>query len=258
MKYQGDIGLYLSGAPVPLPECALFMIQPTVKQIIQFGETDFLMAAHVLGKTEEFLKDVREGNSELEHIPIFQLLMIVIHEDKTIKSYMDVFFELCFPDYDITYTENSINFYLKDDETKQARGMITMYSFDAFQTATRELFIANSLGAEGDYNPANEAAQKIAEKLKKGRERAAANKKGADENISLYGTYISILSVALQMNMNLFFDYTPFQLIDTFLRYQEKEKYDFYRKIASTPMMDVSNMDEPKEWTRNLYPSDNS
>ena len=55
MKYQGDIGLYLSGAPVPLPECALFVTQPTVKQVVQFGETDFLTASHLLGNTEDFV-----------------------------------------------------------------------------------------------------------------------------------------------------------------------------------------------------------
>lgn len=252
MKYQGDIGLYLSGAPVPLPECALFVTQPTVKQVVQFGETDFLTASHLLGNTEDFVKGLREGNSELAFKTDFQLLMIMINEDAKIQKYLETFFELTFPDYEIKYTKNSINFLLKNQEEPKVSGMITMYSFELFQRVIKELFII-STDSEEEYNPANDAAKKIAEKLKKARVKVSEETSGNKEHVSLFGTYASILAIGLQMDINLFFNYTPFQLVDAFKRYWEKDKNDFYRKISTTPLMDVSKMEEPKEWTRNLY-----
>ena len=55
------------------------------------------------------------------------------------------------------------------------------------------------------------------------------------------------------MDINIFFNYTPFQLYDAFLRYQKKISYDFYQKVATTPLMDVSKMDEPDNWMDNIY-----
>ena len=55
------------------------------------------------------------------------------------------------------------------------------------------------------------------------------------------------------MDINIFFNYTPFQLYDAFARYFSKVSCDLYTKVSTTPLMDVSNMDEPKEWVRNLY-----
>lgn len=253
MKYKGDIGLYLSGAPIPLPECALYLTQPTIKQIVQFGETNFLMGVQLLGQTDEYFKEIKEGNPELKNKTDFQLLMVLINEDRNVQKYINTFFELTFPDYEVKYDTNSINFMLKESENKQICGMITMYSFECFQNAIKELFVV-SVDEKNDYNPANEAAAKIAEKLKKNRQKIN-EQEGSNDNVSLFGTYASILAIGLQMDINLFFNYTPFQIVDSFKRYWEKDKCDFYRKVSTTPLMDVSKMEEPEEWTRNLYPT---
>lgn len=237
-----------------MPECALFVTQPTVKQITQFGETTFLTAVHLLGETEKYLEDIRAGNPELARKSDFQLLMMLIIEDPGMRSYIDIFFELVFPDYDVKYEKNSINFFLKELESKDPSGMVTMYSFQKFQQVISELFIV-PIDPKEEYNPANEAARKIAEKLKKGKEKTQVS--SGNEINSLYGTYASVLSVGMQMDINIFFSYTPFQLMDSFKRYFEKEKCDYYKKLASTPMMDISKMDEPEDWTRNFYPVNN-
>lgn len=255
MLYQGDIGLYLSGAPVPIPECVLFITQPTIKQIEQFGETDFLMAVQLLSETEEMLKSVREGNPELADISIFQLLLASIEADESIKNNLDIFFELVFPEYNIYYEKNSINFSFKNNEDEKIiNGMVTIYSFEKFQRVIKELFSIDTTN-EKDFNPVNDQAAEIARKLKKGREKRSDNK---NSKMSLYGTYASILAIGLQMDINIFFNYTPFQIIDAFKRYWEKDKSDLYRKISTTPLMDVSKMDAPEEWTRNFYLADNN
>lgn len=105
------------------------------------------------------------------------------------------------------------------------------------------------------YDPANQRASEIAEKLKKGREKVAEikSKDSGNENMSIFGTYASVLSIGMNMDINIFYNYTPFQLYDAFSRYWFKVSYDFYQKLASTPLMDVSKMDAPREWSNNIY-----
>ena len=55
------------------------------------------------------------------------------------------------------------------------------------------------------------------------------------------------------MDINIFFNYTPFQLCDAFNRYFLKVQHDLYMKVSTTPLMDVSSMEQPEAWTDNLY-----
>lgn len=259
MLYKGDIGLYLSGAPVPIPQCAIFITQPTIKQIVQFGETNFLMASQLLGKTTEFLEEIKAGNSELSQKSDFQILLIMVKEQKEVKEYLDTFFELICPEYDVDYTNNTINFSYKENEEKTINGQITPFTFEYFQQVIREMFITQSENSE-EYDPANAAAKEIADKIKRGRQKIQEQRGqgGNKEKVSLFGTYASILAIGLQMDINLFYQYTPFQIFDAFSRYWSKVKFDFYQKIITTPMMDASKMEEPEEWTRNLYIMDST
>lgn len=249
MLYQGDVGLYLSGSPVPVNMCAIYITQPTIKQIIQFGEVDFLMAVHLLTNIEDFLGDIRnQGNLELDAMSNFQILLMLVEQDPSIKKTLNTLFELIFPDYDIKYTKNSMNFSLRNDENKNMIGQITPFTFEIFQRAIKELFSLDGKANGDDYNPANEAAKEIAKKLKRGKQKinelAGKNNKG---DMSLFGTYASILSIGMMIDINVFFNYTPFQLQDSFNRYLLKVKYDLYQKVSTTPMMDTSKMEEPEE-----------
>lgn len=219
MKYQGDVGLYLSGAPVPIPMCMVYITQPTIKQIVQLGETQFLMAVQLLTNTEDFLGDIRnEGKSELAPLSDFQILLVMIQEDPSVRMYFRVLFELIFPEYYITYTKNSIDFSLKEDSEKQMVGQITPFTFENLQAIIKELF---SLPAQSEesYNPANETAKEIAKKLKAGKDKKNKLEGKKEDNVSLFGTYASILATGMNMDMNIFFSYTPFQIYDSFKRY---------------------------------------
>lgn len=254
MKCQGDTGLYLSGSPVPIPMCMIYVTQPKIKDIIQFNETDFLMGVQLLTHTEDFLGDIRSaGNSELAKLSDFQILLVMIDQDPSIKKYLNTLFELIFPEYNLKYTKNSIDFSLREDAENQLIGQITPFTFESFQKVLKELFGLQT-DDNKDYNPANAAAAEIAKKLKVGQDKKnkLQNKK-TDKNVSLFGSYASILAIGMGMDINIFFGYTPFQLYDTFQRYWLKSKYDFYQKLVSTPMMDTSKMEEPEEWTKDLY-----
>lgn len=222
MRYQGDIGLYLSGSPIAVPMCAIYITQPTIKQIVQFGEEQFLMAVQLLSNTEEFLGDIRneQGNSELRNMSDFQILLVMIQQDSSVKKCIQNLFEIIFPDYKVEYTLNSMDFYLREEEESHMVGQITPFTFPTFQTIIKELFSLRMDGSEGEYNPANAAAKEIADKFKKAKNKRARLEKGSsDKNISIFGTYTSVLAIGMVIDINVLFGYTPFQLYDTFQRY---------------------------------------
>lgn len=246
------VGLYLSGEDVPIKDCNIVLTQPKIRDVVKFGEDEFLIGTQVLGHTNKMLEQMREGNSELEAFSDFQVLLVILKEEETIKDSVMNFLEFLFPQYEIKLTENSIDFYVEQDEKKFVGGRIFPFNFEAFQQTIADLF-EPSKDSDEEYNPANEAAAAIAKKLEEGRKRKQEMQAGKEGPQSLFGRYASILSIGLQMDINIFYDYTPFQLYDAFQRYFSKVSSDLYTKVSTTPLMDVSNMEQPKDWSRNLY-----
>ena len=256
MELKGDkrlVGLMLSGQQIQLPGANLFITQPTINQIVTFGEDDFLIAISLLGNTKKLIDKVKQGNSELQMYPDFQLLMIVLQEDLSVRMLIENLFTLIFPDYLIQIEQVAINFLVQDEENEEAQpflvGQIHPYNFEVFQNILYDLFSPKGSKEEPDFQPANEAAAAIAAKLQKGREKRA-EQRGPQ---SLFGIYCSILSIGLNIDINILYNYTPFQLYDAYSRYTSKMESDFYMRVSTMPFMDTSKMERPEEWTRNLY-----
>ena len=256
MELKGDkrlVGLMLSGQQVLIPGANLFITQPTINQIVTFGEDDFLIAVSLLGNTKRLIERIKQGNSELQMYPDFQLLMIVLQEDLSVRMLVENLFTLIFPNYLIQIEQAAINFLVQNEEDEDGQpllvGQIHPYNFEAFQNMLYDLFEPKGSKDEPDFQPANEAAAAIAAKLQKGREKRA-EQRGPQ---SLFGVYCSILSIGLNIDINILYNYTPFQLYDAYNRYVSKMESDFYMRVSTMPFMDTSKMDRPEEWTRNLY-----
>jgi len=245
MGIKGDkrkIGLILSGQPLPIEGANIFMTQPRIKDIVLFGEDDFLVAIQMLIEMKKFTESVKQGNFKLDILSDFQLLLIMMEEDPTVKEMIFNLFELIFPDYQINISEGAIDFLIED----QIVGRIHPFNFEFFQNMLSDAFIPqNDSEREPDYNPANDMAAKIAEKIKKGREKVHAQQAAAEGDHSLFADYCSVLSIGMQMDINIFFNYTPFQLYDAFKRFFSKEASDFYMRVSSMPLMDTSKMEAP-------------
>ena len=83
MSIQGDkkkLGLILSGQPLPIESANIFVTQPKVKDIVLFGEEDFLATVQLLTNMEQFTDMVKKGNFNLEVISDFQLLLMIISQ----------------------------------------------------------------------------------------------------------------------------------------------------------------------------------
>ena len=252
MAIKGDLAQIYAGWPVKVNNCNIAVSQPSVKDICAFGEDNFLMGVQIFTGIERTVSPIKEGNSRLAMLEDFQVLMVILNEDDNLKRDMLEFFKLIFPEYNVRFDPGCISFLIGDN--KRIVGQINPMNFEEFKNTLQTLFLPKGSESAQDYNPANDAAARIAEKLKRGNQTrqqlALEEDKGTG---SLFTNYVSILSVGMNISLESLFNYTPFQLYDTFIRYSKKIAFDLYQKIATTPMMDVSKMKEPDNWMDNLY-----
>lgn len=251
MSIQGDkkkLGLILSGQPLLIENANIFITQPKIKDIVLFGEEDFLATVQLLSNMEQFTEMVKKGNFNLEVVSDFQLLLMIINQDSTVKNMVMNLFSLIFPDYEIEITENSIDFLLEEDGNKHVIGRLHPFNFEEFQKILNDAFLPQvDNEREPDYNPANDAAKQIADKIKAGRDKVHALQSEKEAPHSIFCNYCSTLSIGMNIDINIFFNYTPFQLYDSQKRYMEKVRYDYYMRVSTMPFMDVSKMDEPPD-----------
>lgn len=256
MVIQGDIGLYLSGAQVRIKACGIIINQPKVKDIVLFGETDFLSAVKILSDVPAYAKTIKEGKTVLENTPDFQVLLETMRvQDSELTRVLGGFFELCCPMFEVEVAKKSLNFRLKDDETKTVRGQINQINYKEFSKTLEELFLP-AVPKEREYNTKSAYGKRLAEKMKKNREKLAKATGEADSNLSMFGLYTSILSIGIGIDINILYNYTPFQLYDAFKRFTAKMQYDTYRELITIPFADTSSITPADNWIDNIYKED--
>lgn len=254
MAIQGDlVGQYLVGQDVLISECGVVLTQPTIKEILQLGEDNFFEVINFMAQIDKMLQEIQREDVEMQMVSELQLFLLIYRQEPHMRTQVRSFFELVFPKYQVICTENSIDFKQLDEEKDKmiVKGRVNPFNFENLKTTIVNLFLPYSSKKE-DYNPGTNKAEEIAKKLREGREKVA-QQKNEDGDISLLGTYISILSVGMNMDINIFLDYTPFQLFDTFMRYNAKVAQDRYFAISTIPFADTSKLEAPDEWTSNLY-----
>lgn len=249
-----DVALFLSGQSVPVPACNLVVSQPTAKQIVAFGEEEFFTAVQAMSNMSTFIEPLKQGREELNNYTDFQIFMSLLLSDESMKQIILNFFELIFPIYNFEINTADIIFSLKDDSEKITVGMINPFTYGCLGDTINQLFVVQKQNKdEIEYDPANKLAEDIARKLEAGRKKVQNIKNKDNKDMSLIGTYTSILSLGMGISINVLYEYTLFQLYDAFNRYWLKVNYDFYQKVSTTPLMDVSQIKAPDEWSKNLY-----
>lgn len=240
----------MTGIEIPIPELQATLHIPTIKEIAYMGETNFFMAVQYLCLDKEVLI---QDETLLLSLSNFQVLMKVLEQSqdgKEKKSAIITLFKLLFPDYIAMITKNSI--ILNNIDTKQTV-LIDNNNFEWFQSILKEILCVNSI-FQGDniiYNPANEAAKKIADKLMRGRKKVAEIKNKENNGTSVLTRYISILTVGIQsMSLDKCSQLNLFQLFDLMERYTSFVEWDTdlqVRLVGGKP-------DKPVEsWMKDLY-----
>ena len=234
----------LTGNDIPIPECQLTMHQPSLKEIAYIGEDDFFKGVQTLCLNKSMF--VQEGKTVPENITNFYIFMTIVGEKQTADKAEAVkqVLALVFPQYNIMFSPRSIIFQ-KDEETY----LVDENNFEQLQEIMREVFCSKSGPMDQQaFNPANQKAKEIAEKLMRGRQRDAEQNGSA--NASVFSQYLSTLSIGLHIPVGELEKYTMFQLFDSMERYLLYINWDI--DIRSR-LAGAKPDGKPDNWMKNIH-----
>ena len=203
--------MLMSGVDIPIPQLQVAVHQPTIKEISMIGEQEFFMGAQVLclNKTM-YIQD----ESLLSETTNFQIFMTMMQSKEATNAKLCVLkvLNLLFPNGQVLFTPRALLLNIGEQSIN-----IDENNFENLQSILSAVFCLKESGQD-TFNPANEEARKIAEKLMRGRQRVAAQKaqEGGD---SVFTRYLSILTVALHIRLQDMLNLTIFQLYDLVERY---------------------------------------
>ena len=240
-----DIRLALMcGSDIPIAEIGVVAHQPKIKEIALMGEVDFFVAIQCLNVNKELL---RQDKVLLQNTNNFQIFMTIMSERETKEKRFATqqLLQLLFPDYNIMFTPRSIIL-----QGKQETKMIDENNFEILQEIIKQVFcVSNKNNQQAGFNPANEKAREIAEKLMRGRQRVAELNGSA--NASIFSQYLSILTIGLSsMSLQELMELTMFQLYDLVERYQLYISWDI--DIRSR-LAGAKPDDRPENWMKNIH-----
>lgn len=203
--------LLMTGGDIPIPSLTTTIHQPTIREIAMIGEKDFFIGAQLLCVDKNFYIQDKNMLSQTNN---FQIFMTVLSNKEEVSKKIATLqvLTLLFPKYKINLTPRALM--LTEGENSI---IIDENNFEDLQAVLRSVFcLAQSM--QDTFNPANEAARKIAEKLMRGRQRVAAQK--GETNASVFTQYLSMLTVGLNsMSLHDLINLTMFQLYDLIERY---------------------------------------
>lgn len=242
---MSDIRLALMcGIDIPIPELQTTIHQPKIKEIALMGEADFFVAIQCLNIDKNLL---RQDKTLLLDTNNFQIFMTIMSEkearDK--KFATQQLLQLLFPNHSILFTPRSIMLQGKETST-----LIDENNFEVFQTIVKQIFCTtNQSNQQAGFNPANDKAREIAEKLMRGRQKVAELNGSA--NASIFTQYLSILTIGLSsMPIKDLMELTMFQMYDLVERYQLYISWDI--DIRSR-LAGAKPDDRPDNWMKNIH-----
>ena len=240
-----DVRLALMcGSDYPIPECQLTIHQPSIKEIALIGESDFFAGVQCLCLNKSmFVKD----ESLLENINNFQIFMTIMSEKTTVEKKIAVqqVCMLLFPGYKAIFTPVSM---LLNGEGKTI--IIDENNFEFLQKAISDITCMKTGPMDQTtFNPSNDQAREIAEKLMRGRQRVAEQK--GESNISIFTQYLSILTVGISsMSLQSLMDLTIFQLYDLIERYMLYVNWDMDIRCR---LAGGSPDSQPDNWMKTIH-----
>ena len=233
--------LLQTGGDVPFPAAGVTIHTPRFVEIALIGEKEFLIGCHFLNFNKNTLEE--KDKIGLEDKSDFEIFMMIMNSsERTLHKINAIMvLALLFPQYEIKIQKDKI--LLQKDNFSSS---INKQNYNIFKDILCQLFcLGDSEKGDNEYNPADALAARIAEKIKKGKEKR--NKK----NTEIYSNYISILSVGLRKDKNELSNYTIYQIRDEFQRYILKENYDNYIKAK---LAGAQDLEEVENWMDDIHP----
>lgn len=241
-----DIRLALmSGIDIPVPECQFVVHQPRIREIAMIGEEDFFTGVQYLCINKNMFA---EDKNALQNMNNFHIFMTVMQEKEAAdkKAAVKQVLALILPQFNVLFTPRSI--ICNSEEAGSL--MVDETNFDFFQDVLRQIFCINSdlNGKHTTFNPSDKKAKEIADKIMRGRQRVAEQKR---ESGSMFSQYVSIITVGIaSMSINDALDLTMFQMYDLVQRYTLYTNWDLdvkTRLAGGKPDKQADN------WMKNIH-----
>jgi hypothetical protein len=211
----------ITGAPVILEEIGITLYQPKLKEIGVIGEKKFYshLSLLLIGKntiSNEF-KNLVEGLDD------FYIFLSFINASSSSRFGVENILQLMISDLqEIIFSQE--NFILKMKSGQDV--IIQSEEFSILKEAIKEIFAL--INSSSELNPANDAAKRIAEKLKKRKEKLSKINQESEDDSSSLSNLISILSVGTNSNsLKDLENFTIYQLFNSIKRFglYEQHKY---------------------------------
>ena len=245
----------MTGVDIPALEFQTIIHQPRIKEIAMVGEQEYFSMLQLLcfNKTM-LLANNPQGSSSLAAMNNFQIFMTLVSDQRADpegknKIYIENVLSLFFQGYRVQWLPRAL--YFNNVET-QHRFTVDENNFETLQNYLRAVSGIDSAtgGKDGNFNPINEKAAKIAAKLMKGRAKAAAQK-GESGNDSILTRYVSVLTIGLQsMSLEDCLNLTVFQLYDLIERYGLYISWDLDIRSRLAGGKPDS---KPDDWMKNIH-----
>ena len=233
----------MCGTDIPIPELQITLHQPTIKEIAYMGESDFFVAVQCLNVSKDLLQS---GKVLLDGTTNFQIFMMIMQDKEAKEKKMAVqqLLAFLFPGFNAMFTPRSMVL------SKEGVSVtVDESNFSSLQNIAKEIFcVSNAKNQQNGFNPANEKAREIANKLMRGRQRVAEI--NGQANKSIFGQYLSILAVGLPMSLQELMDLTMYQIYDLIERYQLYIGWDIDLRAR---MAGAKMESQPDNWMKNIH-----
>lgn len=238
--------LLQSNNDIPFSEAQLTIHNPTLNEISLIGEESFLSGVHFLLISKEQIADKdKVGLEDKSDFNIFMSIMCS-SERARYKNDTKMVLTLLFPTLEFSFD-------LRKGICFKGEHFVTIINdnnFDSFKDIIKQMFDLDEKDSKSDYNPADARAAKIAEKLKKGKERTQKAKGGSTEKVAIFSKYVSILAVGEHKDKNELMNYTVYQIKDEFKRFIMNENFNRYVQMKLAGAKDV---DEVQNWMDDIH-----
>ena len=250
MMYSIDSLTLISGIDVPIPEIGVNIHQPTIREIAYIGEKSFYEAAQtIIIQKEDFINGLenitQEDKTALSQMSNFEIFLKLVEANPLSNTKVQMLLSLLFPDFNSSIEERFI-FLVNPKEQKNI--LINDSNFEILQEVITTILCLQSGNTKEEFNPQGDRAREIAEKIKRGRERAARLKGEKRQQSSFLSKYISGLGIGTNtLNIHNVLDLTLYQLLNQLERYGLYTQYNISIQAKMAGAEGVEDVDWLKD-----------
>lgn len=250
MMYSIDSLTLISGIDVPIPEIGVNIHQPTIREIAYIGEKSFYEAAQtIIIQKEDFINGLenitQEDKIALSQMSNFEIFLKLVEANPLSNTKVQMLLSLLFPDFNSSIEERFI-FLVNPKEQKNI--LINDSNFEILQEVITTILCLQSGNTKEEFNPQGDRAREIAEKIKRGRERAARLKGEKRQQSNFLSKYISGLGIGTNtLNIHNVLDLTLYQLLNQLERYGLYTQYNISIQAKMAGAKDVEDVDWLKD-----------